>query len=69
MERQPVSSGNIAEVGYDPETETLEIMFHGARVYQYYNVPAFLHERLMQAGSLGKFFNSDIKGHFPEARV
>lgn len=69
MDRIPVTSRNLAEVGYDPETETLEVMFHNDGVYQYYNLPAFMYERFMQAESLGSFFNKEIKGHYPEARA
>ena len=69
MERVSVASGNLAEIGYDPATETLEVMFHQGGVYQYYNLPSFMHERLMQAESIGKYFNAEIKGHYPEARV
>lgn len=69
MERQLVTSDNLAEVGYDPESETLEIQFRRGGVYQYYNVPAFIHERLMAADSLGRFFNAEIKGHYPEAKL
>ncbi|WP_408587059.1 KTSC domain-containing protein [Novosphingobium sp.] len=69
MERQPVASSNLAEVGYDPELETLEVQFKHGGVYQYYNVPAFMNERLMAAESLGRFFNAEIKGHYPEAKI
>lgn len=69
MERNLVTSGNLAEVGYDPDLETLEIQFHHGGVYQYYNVPLFMHERLMTAESLGRFFNAEIKGHYPEAKM
>lgn len=69
MERQPVISRNLAEVGYDSELETLEIQFHNGGVYQYYNVPPFMNERLMSADSLGQFFNAEIKGHYPEAKM
>jgi hypothetical protein len=69
MERQPVTSSNLAEVGYDPELETLEVLFKHGGVYQYFNVPAFMHERLMTADSLGRFFNTEIKGHYPEAKL
>ncbi len=70
MDREPVSSSNIAEVGYEPDTETLEIMFKkSGLVYQYYNVPAFMHERLMEAPSIGSYFNAEIRGHFPDARL
>ena len=69
MERQPVTSGNLAEVGYDTELETLEIQFRHGGVYQYYNVPPFMNERLMLADSLGQFFNAEIKGKYPETKI
>ena len=70
MERKTVTSSNIAEIGYDPDLEILEIMFlRTSAVYQYFNVPQFMHERLMQADSHGVFFNAEIKGHYPEERI
>ena len=69
MERVLVTSKNLAEVGYDTETEVLEIAFRKGGVYQYFNVPKVMHERLMQADSVGTFFNAEIKGHYPEARL
>jgi hypothetical protein len=48
MERVPVSSSNLISVGYEPSSEILEVEFKGG-VYQYYNVPQFMHEELMQA--------------------
>lgn len=69
MDRVAVSSRNLAEVGYDSQSETLEVMFQHGSVYQYYNVPPFMYERLMQASSLGTFFNTNIKGHYAEARI
>ena len=64
MDRQSVSSSNLASVGYDPGSETLEVEFNNGRVYQYYNVPQFMYERLMEAGSIGTFLNSQIKGAY-----
>jgi hypothetical protein len=64
MDRQSVSSSNLASVGYDPGSETLEIEFLNGRIYQYYNVPEFMHERLMQAPSVGTFFNAEIKNAY-----
>lgn len=69
MERMPVQSSNILEIGYDSEAQTLEVMFKNESVYQYYNVPDFLYEQLMSAPSHGSFFNNEIRGHFPEARM
>lgn len=33
------------------------------------DVPGFMNERLMTADSLGRFFNAEIKGHYPEAKL
>jgi hypothetical protein len=68
MEREPVSSSNLISLGYDPVSETLEVEFKGG-VYQYYNVPQFMHEQLMQATSMGSFFNANIKNAYACAKV
>lgn len=68
MERQPVSSSNIVSVGYDLNTETLEIEFKNGFIYRYLNVPSFEHERLMSAGSHGIYFNANIKNTYPFER-
>lgn len=66
MERQPVSSSSLASVGYDPNSETLEIEFAASgKVYEYYNVPQFMYERLLEASSIGQFFNAEIRNAYP----
>jgi len=69
LERQAVSSSNLASVGYNPDSETLEIEFKSTGVYEYYNVPLFMYERLMQAGSIGTFFNAEIKNSYACSKV
>lgn len=61
MLREPVSSSNLASVGYDAATATLEIEFHSGGIYQYYNVPESLFHDLFNAPSKGKFFHKYIK--------
>jgi KTSC domain len=68
MERAPASSSNLISVGYDPSSETLEVEFKSG-VYQYYNVPQFMHEQLMQAPSMGTFFNANIKNAYACSKV
>ena len=66
MDRQPVSSSMIASIGYSPDSETLEVEFlKTGRVYEYYNVPPFMYDRLMEAASIGIFFNAEIKEAYP----
>jgi hypothetical protein len=61
MERQPVTSSNLAAVGYDPDTETLEVEFKNGSVYTYSAVPADVYNELMEADSIGRAFAALIK--------
>lgn len=69
MERQPVSSSNLVSVGYEDTSETLEVEFKNGNIYQYYNVPQVMFETLMQAPSVGAFFNANIRNAFACAKV
>lgn len=69
MERTPVSSSNLASVGYAPESYTLEIEFNGGGIYQYYEVPSHIHSELMGADSLGSYHHHCIKGIYSFAKV
>ena len=69
MERQTVSSSNIASIGYDPNSQTLEVEFHGGRVYQYYGVPQQMFDNLVQAPSAGRFFHVYIREGYPYSRI
>jgi len=65
MNRIPVSSSNLASVGYDPASQTLEIQFHHGAVYQYRGVPQGVYSNLMNAASKGTYFSANIKNHYP----
>lgn len=69
MERYSVASSNIASIGYDADVETLEIEFLSGSIYQYFNVPENMYNKIMQAGSKGKFLNTYIKNAYPFSRV
>jgi hypothetical protein len=69
MEREAVSSSNLVSVGYNPDSETLEVEFKNSGIYEYYNVPQFMYDRLMQAGSIGTFFNTEIKTSYACSKV
>lgn len=69
MERIPVQSSNLVSVGYDTDAEILEVEFKSGAVYQYFNVPQVLHEQMMSAGSVGTFFNGEIRNRFPASKA
>jgi len=61
MERIPVESSNLASVGYDSVTSTLEIEFLGGGIYQYFAVPQEIYDGLMNAASKGSYLHHNIK--------
>ena len=62
--RQPVTSSDIASIGYDAATQTLEIEFHATGLYRYFSVPPDVFETIRSTPSPGKFFLQNIKGKF-----
>jgi len=64
MDRLPVTSSNVAEIGYDPATMILEVAFLNGSVYQYFDVPEFLYQGLLHAESVGRFLNEQIKNSY-----
>lgn len=69
MERTKIDSTSIEEVGYDEDSQTLEIEFKNGSVYQYFDVPKKIHEDLMSAGSAGAYLAKSVKGHFRFSRT
>ena len=64
IERQKVTSSDVASIGYDEATGTLEIEFHATGVYRYFSVPKTVYDGLSGTPSPGKFFLQNIKGRF-----
>jgi hypothetical protein len=69
MQRNPVSSSNLASVGYDASNHTLEIEFNSGRIYQYFDVPEHIHQELISAGSIGSYFSQSIRNSFACSEV
>lgn len=69
MIRRTVSSSNIASIGYDPNSSTLEIEFHAGGIYQYFKVPANIHRDFMSASSHGTYFHEYIKDKYEYKKI
>jgi hypothetical protein len=65
----PVSSSNIAAVGYSRWTSTLTVAFHSGGVYQYHGVPYSEYASLMEARSHGSYFHAHIRNCYRFRRV
>lgn len=64
MNRTSVISTDVAEIGYDVDTMTLEVVFHKGGVYQYFDVPEAVYQEFMRADSKGKFLHANIKNNY-----
>lgn len=69
MERTAVTSSNIASVGYDTDSQTLEIEFNNGTVYQYFDVSEQVFNELKGAASVGGYLAANIKGTYRYSRV
>jgi hypothetical protein len=69
MDRTRVSSSNIASIGYDAGSRTLEIQFLDGSVYRYYDVPSDVHAGLMAAASHGSYLATYVKKRYRYEKV
>lgn len=69
MERVPVVSSNIASVGYDCESEVLEVEFNNHSIYQYFDISERVYDDLISADSIGGYFALNIKGLYRFSKV
>ncbi len=69
MEMVPVSSSSIAAIGYDEDSQTLQVEFNRGTLYQYFDVPQQIFDELQQANSVGTFLNEHIKGIYRYSKV
>ncbi len=60
----PVSSSNIAAIGYEEGSMTLTVQFLSGTLYQYFDVPSQVHQELMVAGSVGTYFSQNIRNNY-----
>jgi hypothetical protein len=65
----PVSSSNLASVGYDSETQTLRVEFNSGGIYEYYNVPEAEYQGLMNASSKGSYLHQNIRDRYRFTKI
>ncbi len=69
MQRQHITSSSLESVGYDEDSQTLEIEFKKGTVYEYLSVPSATHNGLMNADSHGKYFRKYILEKFTTVKI
>lgn len=69
MDMIQVDSSNVAAVGYDQDSSTLQVEFNNGATYQYFDVPEREFNSLRDADSVGKYLASNIKGTYRFSKV
>ncbi len=69
MEREAVSSSNIASIGYDEGTEILEVEFNNGSIFEFRNVPLVVYNELMDSSSHGSYFNREIRMSYSYEKI
>ena len=62
--RFSVESTLLATVTFNPENSILDLEFHDGKVYRFFAVPAACFQQLMDADSMGVYFNRYIRNRF-----
>ena len=61
----PVNSTNIEAVGYDEENQIVHVRFLSSAEYIYKDVPQHEFDGLLNAPSVGGYFNRNYKNVYP----
>lgn len=69
MKRRLVESSNLRSVGYDEFLLVLETEFKNGSVYRYYGVQPGVYDELINAESVGKYFNANVKSKYNFLKV
>lgn len=69
MQMTPVRSSMIAAVGYDPDTQQLQVEFSNGSVWQYDDVDPADAEGLKSSASAGAFFHGNIRNSYSGTQV
>lgn len=69
VEMVPVSSSNVASVGYDAENEIVHVEFLNGSKYIYKGVPKHEYEGLLNAPSVGSYLHRNYKNVYSYERI
>lgn len=59
----------VERVYYDPETSTLDAVFHSGARYRYVGVTSKIFAKFVLAESMGKYYNRHIKAAYNSEKV
>lgn len=69
MEMKEVDSSDLLAVGYDADSSTLIVRFKRGNEYEYRDVEPNIYNELLNAASVGKYFNQYIKNNYSYSKI
>jgi hypothetical protein len=66
---QPISSENLAAIGYDEKREILEVKFDHGETYRYSNISKVVFDAMMGASTPGQYFYHFIRTSYPYYQI
>lgn len=69
MSMNPVNSSTIEAIGYDEASGKLRVKFKSGALYEYLDVPHYVYQAVMEADSIGKALNSEVKGIYDYFKI
>lgn len=64
-----LDSSMLYAVGYDPKSETLEVVFNSGGIYRYSDVPSSVYDGLLASESPGRYMWTEIINLYPYERL
>lgn len=59
----------VYAIGYEVETQTLDVVFLSGGIYRYHNVPESVYQGLLAAESKGRFMWAKVIDVYPYERI
>ncbi len=69
FDRVSVISSMLVSIGYEQETETLQIEFKDGTIFNYEKVPFDVYTNMMDSASIGSFYHKNIKSKYLSTKL
>lgn len=69
MEMINVDSSNVSAIGYDADNAILKIQFKNGNLYEYYDVPQFEFDGLLNSDSKGNYGHQNIYNKYRQQKI
>lgn len=69
MTRTKVTADTLRSIGYDPDSELLELEFNSGDIYDYQKVKPYVYLGLMNSNTKDAYFNEYIRDYYEVEKI